>query len=73
MNSYIFSLAKNDSHIKVTYIISYHIFNLTDTFQILEQKILDKHASLDCKIMSKISVYKLVRGLFCLPIIDALW
>lgn len=69
MNSYIFSLAKNDSHIKVTYIISYHIFNMTDTFQ----KILDKHASLDCKIMSKISVYKLVRGLFCLPIIDALW
>lgn len=71
MNSYIFSLAKNDSHIKVTYIISYHIFNMTDTFQILEQKILDKHASLDCKIMSKI--YKLVQGLFCLPIIDALW
>lgn len=53
--------------------LSHIIFSMTDTFQILEQKILDKHASLDCKIMSKISVYKLVRGLFCLPIIDTLW
>lgn len=70
MNSYIFSLAKNDSHIKVTYIISYHIFNMTDTFQILEQKILDKQNKQN---NVKNQVYKLVRGLFCLPIIDALW